>query len=85
MICTLVGVPLSTLFVYSVIAAAEVQGISWLFLVQFFAKTASGLAFALAYVAILTLAMSTGARRWLLLPKKNFGLGISWKGLAPRL
>ena len=60
-----VGTPISVLFVVSTIAAAELETISWYFWLQFFTKTASGIAFALAYVAVITLAMLTPARRWL--------------------
>jgi uncharacterized protein len=61
----LIGVPLSALFVHSTIALAQVEGLSWYFFLQMCSKTASGLAFALVYVAVVTLAMQTRARRWL--------------------
>ncbi len=59
------GAPISLLFVVYTIAAAEVEKISWYFWLQILTKTLSGLAFALAYVAVITLAMFTSARRWL--------------------
>jgi uncharacterized protein len=61
----LVGAPLSALFVHLTIVGARIQGLSWYPLLQILTKTASGLAFALFYVAVLTLAMATRARRWL--------------------
>lgn len=61
----LIGLPLSALFVHSTLALDQVEGISWYFLLAEITKTASGLAFALIYVAVITLAMLTRARRWL--------------------
>ncbi len=64
-ISLLVGVPLSALFVYVQMNRPELPALSWQHWLDFFAKTASGLAFMLVYVAAISLLMLTRARRWL--------------------
>ncbi len=60
----IVGVPLSLLFTYGTIEHPG-SALSWWKWSNLFMKTASGLAFALAFVAGITLLMLTRARRWL--------------------
>lgn len=60
-----IGAPLSAAFVWITIMQPEHPGVSWWGWSDFFTKTSSGLAFALAYVAAITLLMQTGARRFL--------------------
>lgn len=60
-----IGVPLSALFLYALITQPEQQSLSWWQWLNFFSKSASGLAFALFYVAAISLLMLTLARRWL--------------------
>lgn len=64
-ISLLTGIPLSAWFVYVSIAGHGQSQISWWPWLNFFTKTASGLAFALFYVAAVTLLMQTRARGWL--------------------
>lgn len=64
-VSSLVGAPLSAVFVYVSMTAPELEALAWSSWINFTTKTASGLAFALAYVALITLLMLTAARRWL--------------------
>ncbi len=59
-----VGLPLTSAFLYVHIAGEGMQS-NWFGFLNFFFKTASGLAFALFFVAAITLAMLTSAREWL--------------------
>ena len=60
-----VGVPATAAFVL-VTVSGDLEPYPWLQVTQFVTKTVSGLAFALALVGAVTLAMMTGARKWLL-------------------
>jgi len=59
------GIPLSALFVYAAWSQASHGALSWWGFWNFLAKTASGLAFALAAVALVSLLMQGSSRRWL--------------------
>lgn len=61
----IVGLPLTSGFLYVHIAGEGAPNFSWFNFLNFFFKTSAGLAFALFFVAAITLAMLTSARDWL--------------------
>lgn len=58
-------VPLTTLFAWVGVNGGDMRQLSWMPWLNFFSKTASGLAFALFAVAAITLLMLGPAQRWL--------------------
>jgi uncharacterized protein len=63
-ISLIVAIPLNIVFVYANIAKPPEGGMFWMWL-GFLSKTSSGLAVALMFVSIITLAMLGSAQRWL--------------------